>query len=116
MIYNLFQKILNFFINKVYAIDIVDNVITPPNGASNMNTSIKDIKDILGSVLLFSRWAGLAICIIMLVWCAVKLATSAGNTQKRALAMDGIKNVLIAVAIIGSATVIVTVAYGILKQ
>jgi hypothetical protein len=109
----LIEKLKAFLFTKVYATGDIDNIM---GGNKDMNKSFTDIKSILGDVLGFARWAGLAICVIMLVWCAMKLATSAGNTQKRALAMDGIKNVLIAVAIIGSATLIATVAYGILNR
>lgn len=85
------------------------------NPGDGMDNAFSKIRGILTQVLGFARWVGVAVCVIMLVWCAIKLATSSGNVQKRQLAMDGIKNVLIAVAIIGSATLIASVAYGILN-
>ena len=68
----------------------------------------------LKDVLNFARGAGIIVCVIMLAWCAIQLAMSSGNQQKRQLAMEGIKNVLIAVAIIGSATLLCSLFYGIL--
>ena len=82
------------------------------------STSVTDagntVNSTLKQVLNFARGAGIVVCVIMLSWCAIQLAMSAGNQQKRQLAMEGIKNVLIAVAIIGSATLICGIAYGIL--
>lgn len=93
---------------------ILGNCTDDPS-KDGMGNAFSKIRGILTQVLGFARWVGVAVCVIMLVWCAIKLATSSGNVQKRQLAMDGIKNVLIAVAIIGSATLIASVAYGILN-
>lgn len=88
------------------------------NGVINNTTGQTDtlgkVSDTLKTFLNFARGAGVIVCVIMLAWCAIQLAMSAGNNQKRQLAMEGIKNVLIAVAIIGSATLIASLAYGIL--
>lgn len=77
-------------------------------------SALNGVNDTLKTILGFARGAGVIVCVIMLVWCAIQLAASAGNNQKRQVAMEGIKNVLIAVAIIGGATIIASLAYGIL--
>lgn len=81
-------------------------------GAEDTYTGISNT---LLSILNFVRGAGIIVSVIMLAWCAIQLASSAGNQQKRTQAMEGIKNVLIAVAIIGGATLLASLAYGILK-
>ena len=81
---------------------------------NNAGETFGKMSTILKDVLNFARGAGIIICVIMLAWCAVQLAMSSGNQQKRQLAMEGIKNVLIAVAIIGSATLLCSLFYGIL--
>ena len=86
------------------------------NGANNTDATFNGINDVLKKILNFARGGGVIICIIMLVWCAIQLASSAGNERQRSQAMDGIKNVLIATAIIGAATVIASLAYGILNK
>lgn len=92
--------------------DILNGVI---NVNQNQDATMTGVADTLKTVLGFARGAGIIICVIMLVYVAVQLAASAGNQQKRAIAMEGIKNVLIAVAIIGGATLIASLAYGVLK-
>ena len=87
---------------------IVDTEADAANTYDGINSTLTD-------VLNFVRIAGIVVCVIMLVWCAIQLAASAGNNQKRQVAMEGIKNVLIAVAIIGGATLVASLAYGILK-
>lgn len=94
-------------------LNFVGNVIKKGN-AANQQATFKGISGTLQSVLGFVRGAGLVICVIMLAWCAIQLAMSAGNQQKRALAMEGIKNTMIAVAIIGGCTLIASLAYGLL--
>lgn len=84
------------------------------SAAENAEGTFTKISGILKDVLGFARGAGIIICVIMLAWCAIQLAMSSGNQQKRQLAMEGIKNVLIAVAIIGSATLLCSLFYGIL--
>lgn len=78
--------------------------------------ALNNVNGVLLDVLAFARGAGIVVCIIMLVWCAIQLAMSSGNNQKRQLAMEGIKNVIIAVAIVGAATVIVSIAHGLLSS
>lgn len=92
----------------------ITNTLNLTNEASTENT-YSSVQATLTGVLGFVRAAGIVVCVIMLVWCAIQLAASAGNNQKRQIAMEGIKNVLIAVAIIGAATLICSLAYGILK-
>ena len=41
------------------------------------------ISGILKDVLGFARGAGVIVCVIMLAWCAIQLAMSSGNQQKR---------------------------------
>lgn len=84
--------------------------------AAKADSTYTNVNNTLLTILNFARGAGVVVCVIMLVWCAIQLASSAGNQQKRQIAMEGIKNVLIAVAIIGGATIIASLAYGILKQ
>lgn len=79
-----------------------------------LNTTFDDIKVKLGNIFNFVRWIGVAICSIMLVYCAVKFATSAGNPQKKMMAMESIKNVLVALAILGGLTLISSIAYGLI--
>lgn len=84
------------------------------NGASQ-NETFKGISDTLLSVLGFVRGAGIVVCVLMLAWCAIQLAMSAGSPQKKQVAMEGIKNTMIAVAIIGGCTLIASLAYGLLQ-
>ena len=84
------------------------------NDTTNQTDALGKVSSTLKTFLNFARGAGVIVCVIMLAWCAIQLAMSAGNNQKRQLAMEGIKNVLIAVAIIGSATLIAGLAHGIL--
>lgn len=77
--------------------------------------ALDNINVVLKDVLKFARGAGIIVCIIMLVWCAIQLGMSAGNNQKRQLAMEGIKNVLIATAIVGGATILVSIAHGLIQ-
>lgn len=84
------------------------------SAAEDAEGTFTQISGILKDVLGFARGAGIIVCVIMLAWCAIQLAMSSGNQQKRQLAMEGIKNVLIAVAIIGSATLLCSLFYGIL--
>lgn len=83
-------------------------------GSAGAEATLNGINDTLLSILGFARGAGIVVCVIMLAWCAIQLAMSAGNQQKRQMAMEGIKNVLIAVAIIGGATILASLAYGFL--
>lgn len=85
------------------------------NRQTEATGTFESISGILKTVLGFARGAGVIVCVIMLAWCAIQLAMSSGNQQKRQLAMEGIKNVLIAVAIIGSATIICSLFYGIIQ-
>lgn len=90
--------------------------IIKQGGNHTQNATFQGVAGTLQSVLGFVRGAGIVVCIIMLAWCAIQLAMSAGNQQKRAMAMEGIKNTMIAVAIIGGCTLIASLAYGILLQ
>lgn len=106
------------FVGNVHATDIegsnyFDGVLNVSE-SKNMDGSFNSINETLKSVLGFARGAGIVVCVIMLTWCAIQLAMSSGNNQKRQIAMEGIKNVMIAVAIIGGATLICSIAYGIL--
>ena len=86
------------------------------NSTGSAEGTYSEVNTQLLKILNFARGAGIVVCIIMLTWCAIQLAMSSGNNQKRQLAMEGIKNVLIAVAIIGAATLICSLAYGILGK
>ena len=86
-----------------------------PDPKTNASGTFNDILKTLMVVLGFVRTAGIVIAVLMLIYCAIQLASSAGNQQKRAMAMDGIKNVLIATAIIGGAALISQLAMGILS-
>lgn len=89
----------------------IDGVLnTTQSQGDTLNTVSNTLKTFLG----FIRGAGIIVCVMMLAWCAIQLAMSSGNQQKRQIAMEGIKNVLIAVAIIGSASLLAGLAYGIL--
>ena len=107
------------FVNKrVYAADDITGKdyykdVIDVNGGG-MDGTFTEVNSTLKNVLGFARGAGIVVCVIMIVWCAIQLAMSSGNNQKRQLAMEGIKNVIIAIAIIGGATVICSLAYGIL--
>lgn len=106
------------FVGNAHATDIegsnyFDGVLNVSE-SKNMDGSFNSINETLKSVLGFARGAGIVVCVIMLTWCAIQLAMSSGNNQKRQIAMEGIKNVMIAVAIIGGATLICSIAYGIL--
>ena len=85
------------------------------NGNQTTDGTFTTVNTTLLQILGFARGAGVVVCVIMLVWCAIQLAMSSGNNQKRQMAMEGIKNVLIAVAVIGAATLICSLAYGLLK-
>lgn len=95
--------------------DAVIKDVLKTDSEGSLDGSMTTINDTLVKILGFARGAGIVVCVIMLVWCAIQLASSAGNNQKRQIAMEGIKNVLIAVAIVGGATLICSLAYGILK-
>lgn len=85
------------------------------NQQQNTDGTFNSVNNTLLKILGFARGAGVVVCVIMLVWCAIQLAMSSGNNQKRQMAMEGIKNVLIGVAVIGAATLICSLAYGILN-
>ena len=106
------------FVGNAHATDIEGsnyfNGVLNVSESKNMDGSFNSINETLKSVLGFARGAGIVVCVIMLTWCAIQLAMSSGNNQKRQIAMEGIKNVMIAVAIIGGATLICSIAYGIL--
>lgn len=91
----------------------IEGVLDVSNGTTE--GTFNSVNETLLKVLGFARGAGVVVCVIMLVWCAIQLAMSSGNNQKRQIAMEGIKNVLIAVGIIGAATIICSLAYGILQ-
>lgn len=98
--------------NDVTGSNYLDGVL---NTVSDQQSTLNGVTGTLKTVLGFIRGAGIIVSVIMLVYCAIQLAASAGNMQKRQMAMEGIKNVLIAVAIIGGATIIASLAYGLLK-
>lgn len=107
---------------KVFATDLKGGYdynavlnLTGVNTTENRDGAMNNMNNVLLDILGFVRGAGIVICVIMLVWCAIQLASSAGNNQKRQIAMEGIKNVLIAVAIVGGATLICSLAYGLLS-
>lgn len=81
------------------------------NSSDTLDSALSFARGRIGGVVPAMSWIGFGVCLIMIIWCAMKLAMSAGNPQKRDQAMDGIKNILIATAIIGSASTILALAY-----
>lgn len=92
----------------MFGIGDIDSYV---NSSDNLSSTLNFAKGRIGAVVPAMSWIGFGVCLIMIIWCAIKLAMSAGNPQKRDLAMEGIKSILIATAIIGSASTILALAY-----
>jgi len=124
MLKNLKNRIMLLGMSAMNTLNLVHASVVPdPDPGSLMPTDhqtgadldLSKILAILLDVMSYVSAAGIIVAVIMLIWCGIQMASSAGNPQKRAMAMEGIKSTLVAAAIIGAASTIANVAVNILK-
>lgn len=88
----------------------------PSNGTSSLDTSGQQILKTLSDL---SKWVtilAVAIGVIYTVYSGIKIMTSSGNPQKREMAKQSLISVLIGLAIVGGASLIASVAFGLLAK
>ena len=69
----------------MFGIGDIDSYV---NSSDNLSSTLNFAKGRIGAVVPAMSWIGFGVCLIMIIWCAIKLAMSAGNPQKRDLAME----------------------------